>query len=140
VIDRCADAKSSGRRRSAATSYKPFLQHATKGKPQRHRTIRLKAARRRPAALTAAEAEAQTILGACEHLRDGLLFATLLDTGCGPKAGPGRTGPKVSPGRPARSKWADSVSNSRQVQVSVIIAAGPAPSAPSDPRLRRSRP
>jgi integrase/recombinase XerD len=43
-----------GRRRSAATSYKPFLQHATTRKPQRHRTIKLKAARRRPAILTAA--------------------------------------------------------------------------------------
>ena len=91
-----------GRRPSAATTYKPFPQHATTRKPQRHRTIKLKAARRRPAALTAAEAEAQTILDACEHLRDRLLFATLLDTGCGPKTGPGRTGPEVSPGRPAR--------------------------------------
>jgi hypothetical protein len=107
-----------GRRRSAATSYKPFLQHATTRKPQRHRTIKLKAARRRPAALTAAEAEAQTILDACEHLRDRLLFATSLDTGCGPKAGPGRTGPRSPP--------ADR------------LAAGPAPSAPSDPRSRRS--
>jgi len=89
-----------GQRQSAATSYKPFLQHATKGTPQRHRTIKLKAARRRPAVLTAAEA--QTILDACERLRDRLLFATLLDTGCGPKTGPGRTGPEVSPGRPAR--------------------------------------
>jgi hypothetical protein len=86
--------------RTAATSYKPFLQHATTGKPQCHRTIKLKAARRRPAVLTAAEA--QTILDACEHLRDRLLFATLLDTGCGPKIGPGRTGPEVSPGRPDR--------------------------------------
>src|SRR5664280_1397430 len=82
-----------GRRRSAATSYKPF--HATTGKPQCHRTIKLKAARRRPAVLTAAEA--QPILDACEHLRDRLLFATLLDTGCGPGTGPGRTGPEVSP-------------------------------------------
>src|SRR5664280_207281 len=54
------------------------------------------------AALTAAESEAQTILDACEHLRDRLLFATLLDTGYGPKTGPGGTGPEVSPGRPAR--------------------------------------
>ena len=34
-----------------------------------------------PRVLTAAEAQA--ILDACEHLRDRLLFAVLLDSGCG---------------------------------------------------------
>lgn len=68
-----------GRHRSAATSYKPFLQHIASGKPERTRTIKLKAGRKRPRVLTAAQA--QTILDACEHLRDRLLFALLLDTG-----------------------------------------------------------
>ncbi|WP_052683217.1 tyrosine-type recombinase/integrase [Streptomyces sp. FxanaA7] len=43
------------------------------------RTISLKADRRRPRVLTASQA--QTILDGCEHLRDRLLFALLLDTG-----------------------------------------------------------
>jgi integrase/recombinase XerD len=37
-----------GRRRSAATSYKPFQEHVAKSKPQRHRTIKVKASRPRP--------------------------------------------------------------------------------------------
>ncbi|MCY0946553.1 tyrosine-type recombinase/integrase [Streptomyces antarcticus] len=68
-----------GRHRSAATSYKPFLQHIASGKPERTKTIKLKSGRKRPRVLTAAQA--QTILDACEHLRDRLLFALLLDTG-----------------------------------------------------------
>jgi len=65
--------------RSGATSYKPFLQHIAKGQPQRQRTIKLKSQPPRPRVLTAAQA--QSILDACEHLRDRLLFALLLDTG-----------------------------------------------------------
>ena len=130
-----------GRRPSAATTYKPFPQHATTRKPQRHRTIKLKAARRRPAALTAAEAEAQTILDACEHLRDRLLFATLLDTGCGPKAGPGRTGPEVSPGRPARcGSRAVGTERSPFAQVRrrpVALRPEPAPAAERRPASRQ---
>jgi integrase len=68
-----------GRRRGAATSYKPFLEHVAKGKPQRQRTVALKASRSRPRVLTVGQAQA--ILDACEHLRDRLLFALLLDTG-----------------------------------------------------------
>lgn len=68
-----------GRHRSAATSYKPFLQHIASGRPERTQTIKLKAGRRRPRVLTAVQA--QKILDACEHLRDRLLFALLLDTG-----------------------------------------------------------
>ena len=66
--------------RGSATSYKPFLHHVTRSGPQRRRTIKLKTARPRPKVLTAAEA--QTILDACDHLRDRLLFALLLDCGC----------------------------------------------------------
>jgi len=66
-------------RRGAATSYKPFLHHVTKNQPQRRSVIKLKTSRPRPKVLTAAEA--QTILDACGHLRDRLLFALLLDCG-----------------------------------------------------------
>lgn len=63
----------------AATSYKPFLHHVTKSGPQRQRTIKLKTSKPRPKVLTAVEV--QTILDACDHLRDRLLFALLLDCG-----------------------------------------------------------
>jgi integrase len=63
----------------SATSYKPFLHHVTKSGPQRRRTIKLKASRPRPKVLTVTEV--QTILDACDHLRDRLLFALLLDCG-----------------------------------------------------------
>jgi integrase/recombinase XerD len=66
-------------RRGSATSYKPFLHHITKSGPQRRRTLKLKTSRARPKVLTAVEA--QTILDACDHLRDRLLFALLLDCG-----------------------------------------------------------
>ena len=65
--------------RGSATSYKPFLHHVTKSGPQRRSVIKLKTSRLRPEVLTAAEAQA--ILDACEHLRDRLLFAVLLDCG-----------------------------------------------------------
>lgn len=68
-----------GRRGSSPTSYKPFLHHVTKGQPERRRTIKLKTGRPRPKILTAEQV--QTILDSCDHLRDRLLFALLLDTG-----------------------------------------------------------
>ncbi|GAA0437525.1 integrase [Acrocarpospora corrugata] len=66
-------------RRGAATSFKPFLHHITKGEPERRRTIKLKSSPPRPKVLTAPQAQA--VLDACEHLRDRLLFAVLLDCG-----------------------------------------------------------
>jgi integrase/recombinase XerD len=66
-------------RRWSSTSYKPFLHHITRNQPQRRSTIQLKAPQSRPKVLTATEAQA--ILDACEHLRDRLLFAVLLDCG-----------------------------------------------------------
>jgi integrase len=66
-------------RRGSAASYKPFLHHIAKKEPQGRSVIKLKTARPRPKVLTAAEA--QTILDACGHLRDRLLFALLLDCG-----------------------------------------------------------
>jgi site-specific recombinase XerD len=68
-----------GRGSSSASSFKPFLHHITKTTEQRRRTIKLSSSPPRPRVLTTAEA--QTILDACEHLRDRLLFGLLLDTG-----------------------------------------------------------
>ena len=68
-----------GRRGSSATSYRPFLQHINKQAPQRRRMIAMPAPMPRPQVLSAWEAQA--VLDACEHLRDRLLFALLLDTG-----------------------------------------------------------
>jgi site-specific recombinase XerD len=66
-------------RRGSATSYKPFLHHVTKTEPERRRAIKLKTSPPRPKVLTAKQV--QTILDACDHLRDRLLFALLLDVG-----------------------------------------------------------
>ena len=66
-------------RRGSATSRKPFLHHISKSGPQPQRTIKLKLSRQRPKVLTAVEVQA--ILDACDHLRDRLLFALLLDCG-----------------------------------------------------------
>jgi integrase/recombinase XerD len=63
----------------SATSYKPFLHHVTKSGPHRGRTLKLKTSRSRPKVLTAVQV--QTILDACGHLRDRLLFTLLLDCG-----------------------------------------------------------
>ena len=68
-----------GGRGFSATAYKPFLHHVTKNEPQRGRTVTLTQPRLHPKVLTAKQV--QTILDACEHLRDRLLFALLLDTG-----------------------------------------------------------
>src|SRR6266700_4563107 len=68
-----------GRGRPLATSYKPFLQHVSKGMPQRRRTVKLAAPAPAQQILTAGQAQA--ILDACEHLRDRLLFGLLLDCG-----------------------------------------------------------
>jgi integrase len=63
--------------RGSATSYRPFLHHVTKSRPRPRRAVALKTSPPRPKVFTAVEA--QTILDACEHLRDRLLFAVLLD-------------------------------------------------------------
>ncbi|MDQ6782988.1 MAG: site-specific integrase [Actinomycetota bacterium] len=65
-----------GRRGS---SWRPFLHHISKGKPQACRQIRLKTSRKQPRALV--PGEAQAILDACDRLRDRLLMAVLYDTG-----------------------------------------------------------
>ncbi|MGW7384485.1 tyrosine-type recombinase/integrase [Streptomyces sp. NPDC054794] len=55
-----------------STAWKPFLHHVTKGKPQPRRAISLKTPKKLPRILTASEI--QTVLDACERLRDRLLF------------------------------------------------------------------
>jgi site-specific recombinase XerD len=68
-----------GRGWAAATSFRPFLHHVSKRGGDRRRTIKLKAPRSLPKVLTVQQVQA--ILDACEHLRDRLLFALMLDTG-----------------------------------------------------------
>lgn len=65
-----------GRRGSG---WRPFLHHVSKSEPTRRRAIALKAPKKLPRVLGAGEA--QTILDACEHLRDRFLFAMLHETG-----------------------------------------------------------
>ena len=65
--------------RAAATSYRPFLHDVSKRGGERRRTIKLKAPKTLSKVLTVQQV--QVILDACEHLRDRLLFALMLDTG-----------------------------------------------------------
>lgn len=67
------------RRWGAATSYRPFLHHVSKHGDDRRRAIKLKASKNLPKVLTVQQVQA--ILDACDHLRDRLLFALMLDTG-----------------------------------------------------------
>ena len=67
------------RRGAAATAYKPSLHHVTKIKPEQRRAITLKTVQSRPKMPIVQQV--QTILDACDHLRDRLLFALPLDTG-----------------------------------------------------------
>ncbi len=60
--------------------WKPFLHHASKGKPYRGRAIALKAPKKLPRILTVAETQA--ILDACTRLRDRFFFALMHETGC----------------------------------------------------------
>lgn len=62
------------------TSWRPFLHHISKGTPQPRRAIRLKTPRKHPRILTVGEI--QSILDACDRLRDRLLFAVLHESGC----------------------------------------------------------
>ena len=60
--------------------WKPFLHHVSKGEPYRGRAIALKAQKKLPRVLMAAEVQA--ILDACTRLRDRFFFALLYETGC----------------------------------------------------------
>jgi site-specific recombinase XerD len=59
--------------------WKPLLHHISKGSPQRRRVFAVKAAKKLPRVLTVTEV--QSVLDACEHLRDRFLFALLWDSG-----------------------------------------------------------
>jgi site-specific recombinase XerD len=61
------------------TAWRPFLHHISKSQPRRRSEVRLKAPRKQPRVL--APVEVQSILDACQRLRDRLLFAVLHDTG-----------------------------------------------------------
>jgi len=61
------------------TSWRPFLHHISKSQPAARRVIGLKVPRKHPRILT--NGEVQTIMDACDRLRDRLLFALLHDTG-----------------------------------------------------------
>lgn len=66
-------------RRVSRGSYKPFLHHATRGRPVPTRPVKLMVTRRAPRTLDAGQVA--QILAACEHLRDRFLFALLAETG-----------------------------------------------------------
>jgi len=69
-----------GWRTGGRGGWKPFLHHVSKGKPYRGRAIALKAPKKLPRILSAAEMQA--ILDACTRLRDRFFFALLHDSGC----------------------------------------------------------
>jgi integrase/recombinase XerD len=66
-------------RRVGRGSYKPFLHHATKGKPIPTRPVKLAVVQRLPQVLSAEQVAA--VLAACDHLRDRFLMALLSETG-----------------------------------------------------------
>src|SRR5262249_12997459 len=59
--------------------WKPFLHHISKGKPQPRRTIAVKAPKKLPRILTVTEM--QSILDACDRLRDRFLLSVLWESG-----------------------------------------------------------
>lgn len=60
--------------------WKPFLHHISKGKPQPRRAITVKAPKKLPRILTVTEM--QSIMDACDRLRDRFLLALLWESGC----------------------------------------------------------
>ncbi|SRR6266568_592930 len=106
--------------------WKSFLHHASRGKPQARRTIKLRVPKKLPRVVTAGEMQA--ILDACERLRDRLLFALLWDSesvsvrrwGCGTRTSPRRSG-----------SW-------RSCRGSTTTGRGPSPAAGSCRSARRS--
>jgi integrase/recombinase XerD len=59
--------------------WKPFLHHISKGKPKPRRAISVRAEKKLPRVLTVTEM--QSIIDACERLRDRFLLALLWDSG-----------------------------------------------------------
>lgn len=66
-------------RRAGRGSYKPFLHHATKGRPVPTRVVKLSVDKRIPRTLS--DEQVSTVLEACTHLRDRFLFSLLAETG-----------------------------------------------------------
>ncbi|WP_190814034.1 site-specific integrase [Saccharopolyspora pogona] len=60
--------------------WKPFLHHISKDKPQPSRMITVKAPKKLPRILTVTEM--QSIVDACDRLRDRFLWSLLWDSGC----------------------------------------------------------
>lgn len=65
-------------RRVGRGSYKPFLHHATKGRPVATRPAKLAVPRQVPRTLT--DEQILAVLAACDRLRDRFLFALLAET------------------------------------------------------------
>jgi len=59
--------------------YKPFLHHITKGKPTKLKILKIKESKDIPQILTKSQVE--SILDACQHLRDRFLVSLLFETG-----------------------------------------------------------
>ena len=74
LAERLTAWRAAGRR-----SYKPFLHHATRGKPVAVRLVKLRVPRRTPRTLTTGEVLA--VIDACDHLRDKFLITLLAETG-----------------------------------------------------------
>lgn len=66
-------------RRSNRGGYRPFLHHATAGRPAPTRPLRLRQTRSSPRTLSAEQIVA--VVNACEHLRDRFLLVLLAETG-----------------------------------------------------------
>jgi site-specific recombinase XerD len=72
-------------------SWQPFLAHLGQ-RPERHRAVSLRAERRAPTALSAAEMDA--LIAACDRLRDRFLLSVL--RGCGLRIGEALGGTRIS--------------------------------------------
>lgn len=66
-------------RRTNRGGYRPFLHHATAGRPSPTRPLRLRQERRLPRTLS--DEQVLAIVDACEHLRDRFLLVLLAETG-----------------------------------------------------------
>lgn len=117
--------------RGSATSYKPFLHHLTKSGPQRRRMLKLKTPRTRAKVLTTGQA--QTILDTCDHLRDRLLFALLLD--CGVRIGEGLGLRHKDMGIAERSVTVTARPNANRARAKRGASVGPIPASAELMRL-----
>jgi integrase/recombinase XerD len=105
-------------RGGSATSYKPFLHHITKNKPERRSAIKLKTSSPRPRVLMVKQVQA--ILDACDHLRDRLLFALVLDVGG-----------SVRPSACATRTWGSPSARSPSSHGTTTTAPAPRPAVPA---------